>query len=282
MVKKISVLALAGLLALPGLRWPAVPAILRPRLQSLTRQLEDLQAQVSDMDEKSEEWDMASRIKLSGDFRARGDYRQADTAAYVPMLMQNAAGQYIMNTTGAQMAASEANNDTVFTNRFRLNMRVKATENVEVKARLAMYKTWGMQTMASGMGNQFGFPIDAVATREAKDSILRVDRVFANWNNIGGYPVWFSVGRRPTTDGPPSHLRLNMDKRMATPTAYMDWPFDGVSVGYAYRNLFGLEDMPGRIRFCWGRGFEDGITAETSNNINDTDFAGLVGYLQEG
>ena len=37
-------------------------------------------------------------------------------------------------------------NDTLMTNRLRLNMRVKATENVEFKGRLAMYKAWGMQS----------------------------------------------------------------------------------------------------------------------------------------
>ena len=274
MVKKLSVLALAGLLALPGAALAGGSSSVDAKIAELTRQLEELKSQVGDMEESSEAWDLASRIQFSGDFRARGDYRKAETAAYVPMLYPNANGQYIMNTTGMAVPASQANNDTVFTNRFRLNMRVKATENVEVKARLAMYKTWGQQSMASGMGNMSGFPIDAVATREARDSILRVDRVFANWNNIGGNPLWFSVGRRPTTDGPPSHLRMNSDQRLATPTAFMDWPFDGVSVGYAYRGLFGMEDTPGRIRFCWGRGFEDGVTAENAS-INDTDFAGF-------
>jgi len=36
-----------------------------------------------------------------------------------------------------------------------------------------------------------------------------LDRAFMNWNNIGGSPVWFSIDRRPTTDGPPNHLRMN-------------------------------------------------------------------------
>jgi len=299
MVKKISTLALAGLLALPAMAAAGAGSTsdMQSQIDALTKQLEALKAQmgnmkaapaaampadltdrVSALEDKSEAWDFASRIQLGGDFRARGDYYSADTKSYVPMLIQNAAGQYVFNDpTGPYYTApaSEKENDSIFTNRFRLDMRAKALENVEFKGRLAMYKTWGEQTLASGMGNQMGFPLDSVATREPKDSILRVDRAFVNWNNIGGAPVWFSVGRRPTTDGPPNNLRMNSDERMATPTAYMDWPFDGVSVGYAYNNLFGQQDMPGRVRVCWGRGFEDGITSDTTNNIDDTDFAGV-------
>ncbi|MEN8257940.1 MAG: DUF3373 family protein, partial [Thermodesulfobacteriota bacterium] len=90
-----------------------------------------------------------------------------------------------------------------------------------------------------------------------------------------GQPVWFSIGRRPTTDGPPAQLRLGADKRMATPVNYMDYPFDGISLGYAYSNLFGLTDGPGRIRFCYGRGFESGSQIDDHGGVNDVDFAGL-------
>ena len=74
-------------------------------------------------DERADEWDLAARFRFYGDFRSRLDYYNADTVF----------GQTL-------------DNDTLWTNRFRLNMRVKATENVEFKGRLAMFKTWGMQS----------------------------------------------------------------------------------------------------------------------------------------
>ncbi len=167
----------------------------------------------------------------------------------------------------------------------RLNLNAKATENVEVKTRLAMYKAWGMQNNPVDQqynGGNGGGPfmlssmsgMDGATTRQPSDNILRVDRAFVNWNNIGGQPVWFSIGRRPTSDGPPAQLRMGMDERMATPVEYMDYPFDGISMGYAYRSLFGIEDFPGRVRVCYGRGFESGPTADNSG-INDVDFAGV-------
>ncbi len=123
-----------------------------------------------------------------------------------------------------------------------------------------------------------GYPMfDGNTTRTPNDSALYVDRAFVNWNNIAGLPIWFSIGRRPTTDGPPAHIRMNNSTRMATPTAYMDYPFDGLALGYAYD--WGNDTLgTGRIRFCYGRGFEAGLQWDEGTNpypIDDTDFAGF-------
>lgn len=274
MLKKISVLALAGMLALPAVAAAGAggaASSLEGKIADLTKQLEELKAQMKEMkqdqaekfesiDERAESWDLASRFQWSGDFRSRYDWYQRDR-----------------RTSASQTVTDK--NDSLMTNRLRLNLRVKALENVEFKGRLAMYKAWGMQSAPSNAGYGFfgAFPaFDGNSGRQPNDNALLVDRAYLNWNNIGGYPVWFSIGRRPTTDGPPSELRMGMDERMATPTAFMDWPFDGISLGYAYNNLFGVQDMPGRIRFCWGVGFENGLNQDTNTSfINDTNFAGL-------
>jgi len=269
-------LALAGLIALPAVAAASGGTNandLERKIEELSLQLNQLKAQmaegdsggvsksdfadleetVSSLEDRSEAWDLAARFKFYGDFRSRLDFYDADYSdGYV------------------------GESDTLWTNRFRLNMRVKATENIEFKARLAMYKAWGMQSTPAGIGNNY--PVwDGNATRQPADSALRVDRAFLNWNNIGGVPVWFSIGRRPTTDGPPAQIRMGADARMATPIAYMDWPFDGISMGYAYR--WGSEAMgTGRVRFCYGRGFEDGMsvtTVRSNTAAEDMDFAGL-------
>ncbi len=77
----------------------------------------------TDMDDRSEAWDLTSRFDLNGDFRSRVDFYNADT-----------------------VFGRDLDNDTIWTNRFRLNMRVGVTENVDFKGRLAMYKTWGDQS----------------------------------------------------------------------------------------------------------------------------------------
>nr|WP_321466323.1 DUF3373 family protein [uncultured Desulfobulbus sp.] len=279
MVKRISMLALAGLMVLPTMAAAGggkSNADLERKIEELSRQLDELKAQMAQqnetiteygdkvedidemLDEKSESWDLAARFQFNGDFRARGDYYDADSV----------------------FAGGDQSNDTIMTNRLRLNMRVKATENLEFKGRLAMYKAWGMQTTPDGLGG--GFPIfDGNTTRTPEDSALYVDRAYVNWTNIGGAPIWFSIGRRPTSDGPPAHLRMGTD-RMATPIAYMDYPFDGLSLGYGYD--WGAEALgEGRIRFCYGRGFENGLQNDSGPTIDDTDFAGIDwDVLQQG
>ncbi len=293
MVKTISMLALAGLIALPAVASAGAgkaPSDLNSKIDELSRQLEALKAQmaqqnesiseygdkVDDMgdmlDEKSEAWDLAARFKFFGDFRSSLIYYSSSGADFInPM-------------TGQVESGPDFKNDTLFTNRFRLNMRVKATENVEFKGRLAMYKVWGMESYARNDMNTWWPQFDGNTTRTPSDNALRVDRAFVNWNNIGGMPIWFSIGRRPTTDGPPAQVRLGLDERVATPTAYMDYPFDGFTFGYAY--AWGNETMgTGRIRFCYGRGFEDGLQFDEGNfwsanganfyNADDTDFMGF-------
>ena len=293
MVKTISMLALAGLIALPAIASAGAgkaPSDLNSKIDELSRQLEALKAQmaqqnesiseygdkVDDMgdmlDEKSEAWDLAARFKFFGDFRSSLIYYSSSGADYInPM-------------TGQMQDGPDFSNDTLWTNRFRLNMRVKATENVEFKGRLAMYKVWGMESYARNDQQTWWPQFDGNTTRTPSDNALRVDRAFVNWNNIGGMPIWFSIGRRPTTGGPPGQFRQGLDKRQASPPAYMDYAFDGLTVGYAY--AWGNEDMgTGRIRFCYGRGFENGLqfndanfwtgNPATFNNMDDTDFMGL-------
>ncbi|WP_419174673.1 DUF3373 family protein [Desulfosediminicola sp.] len=269
MIKRFSTLALASMLALPmAASANSAPDVsdLERKIEELSRQLIELKSAVADqqavnaeqedildeIDDKTEAWDLASRIKFYGDFRSRVDYYNADT-----------------------VGGKSLSNDSLWTNRFRLNMRVKATENVEFKGRLAMYKTWGMQSAFQDDSGAMWPEFDGNVSRTPiGDSSLYVDRAFVNWNNIGGLPMWFSIGRRPTTDGPPSEVRLGEDDRLATPMAFMTYPFDGLALGYGWS--WGPEALgSSKIRFCYGRGFEDGLQVDSPGSIDDMDFAGL-------
>ena len=268
MVKRFSIIALAGLITLPAMAMASAgpnAADLERKIEEMSRQLDELKAamaaqkevsdalsaNVDDLDERSEEWDLAARFKFFGDFRSRLDYYSADT-----------------------VFGRSLDNDTLWTNRLRLNMRVNASEDVEFKGRLAMFKTWGNQSAFTDDSGTM-FPVfDGNVTRPpAESSALFVDRAYVNWNNIAGQPMWFSIGRRPTTDGHPSEIRQGTDGD-ATPMAFMNWPFDGLTLGYAWN--WGAEAMgESRLRFCYGRGFEAGLQADSIGSVDDMDFAGF-------
>ncbi|MFH7325404.1 DUF3373 family protein [Desulfurivibrio sp. C05AmB] len=271
MRKKIGILALMGALVMPVAGQAGQhEGDLATQIEALSRQLEELKAQVARVDQEQQEqqeqisaidntvWhDMSTRFHWSGDFRTRYDYYSRDR----------------YDVANPNTTINEKNKSLV-SNRLRLNMYAQVQENVEFVGRLAMHKAWGLQNAPEDQGGFFGgFPaIDGNSGRRLDDDKLLVDRAIVNWNNIGGSNFWFSVGRRPTTDGMPNQLRQNEERRMATPVSYMDWPFDGLTIGYAYDQLFNAIALPGRIRFCYGRGFEAGLGADT---IKDTDFMGI-------
>jgi hypothetical protein len=123
-------------------------------------------------------------------------------------------------------------NDSLWTNRLRLDLSVKPTEDTAVKVRLAYQKAWGQTD--DYFAPYLFFPMKNNFTLGARpaDNTLYVDRAYFNWSNLFGKPIWISFGRRPTTHGVPQEIREGIDRRDATPTAInIDVPFDGATIG---------------------------------------------------
>jgi len=182
----------------------------------------------------------------------------------------------------AAVPAYRAENTSLYTNRFGLNLHAKATEDVSVTARLLMYKTFGAQddsaTTNSGSAPFFADRVgvfDGTLGHVPSSSFLAVDRAYGTWSNIGGHDAWFSVGRRPTTHGASSNLKLN-DPRPGnggTPSLLIDYAFDGMTLGYAPD----IDALPGAYgKLCYGRGFESGFRKTPGNSLKDTDMLGLA------
>jgi len=173
-------------------------------------------------------------------------------------------------------------NSTMYTNRFGLDLNAKAAQDVSVSARLMMYKTFGDQTMdALSNGSNAPFSADRVGVFDGtlghvpSDSYLNVDRAYATWNNLFDEDMWFSVGRRPSTNGAPTNLKYNTEwpGRGGTPALLVDYAFDGMTLGYG----FDIDALPGAYaKVCYGRGFESGFRSPLTNSIQDTDMLGVA------
>ncbi|MDP2108521.1 MAG: DUF3373 family protein, partial [Rhodocyclaceae bacterium] len=182
---------------------------------------------------------------------------------------------------GANILAYKPKNSTLFTNRFTLDLGAKATQDVTVNARLAMYKVFGSQSDAA-LSNSGAAPFfadrvgvfDGTVSHVPSDSRLNVDRVYGTWSNIADMDMWFSVGRRPSTGGAPSNLRTNNPRpgNGGTPGLLVDYAFDGMTLGYAPE----IDALPGAYaKICYGVGFESGFT-RTGNSIKDTTMLGIA------
>ncbi len=177
----------------------------------------------------------------------------------------------------SQVPAYKPQNETLYTNKFGLDLHAKATQDVTVNVKLDMYKVFGSQDATPALGNYFADRIgvfDGTLSHVPSDSLLNVDRAYATWSNIADQPVWFSVGRRPSTNGAPSNLRLNNERpgNGGTPALLVDYAFDGMTLGWAPD----IESLPGAYaKVCYGRGFDSGIKTPT-NSIKDTDMLGVA------
>jgi hypothetical protein len=165
-------------------------------------------------------------------------------------------------------------NDIFYTNRLRLDMQADVADNVNFAGRLAMYKPWGESTgvqVFNGQPNSIN--IDGTTASVPNSDIVRVERAYFNWMNIGGSDIYLSIGRRPSTGGPPLHLRQD-EPRGGTPLGLVvDYQFDGITAGWH------LGDKS-TFRLCYGLGYESGFGSaeqlrQPADRMKDTHFFGL-------
>ncbi|MDO9243421.1 MAG: DUF3373 domain-containing protein, partial [Rhodocyclaceae bacterium] len=216
-------------------------------------------------------------LTVGGSYQFRADSLRGETVAFSALTGFDSGG----NPTFGAVPAYEPKNSSLFTNRFTLDLGAKATQDVAVNARLAMYKVFGSQSDAAftnaGAAPFFADRVgvfDGTVSHVPSDSRLNVDRVYATWSNIADMDMWFSVGRRPSTGGAPNNLRTNNPRpgNGGTPGLLVDYAFDGMTLGYAPE----IDALPGAYaKICYGVGFESGFT-RTGNSIKDTTMLGIA------
>lgn len=145
------------------------------------------------------------------------------------------------------------NNAALFTNRLRLNFDAKVSDNISFTGRLSMYKVFGDSTGVQVFdGQPTSMNVDGTTAGVPNSDQVRVERAYFSWNNIGGSKLYLSIGRRPSTEGPPMNYRQD-ELRGGTPSgALIDYQFDGITVGYRL-----TDKMVWRL--CWGLGYESGF-----------------------
>jgi hypothetical protein len=177
----------------------------------------------------------------------------------------------------AELDTYDINNDINYDSRLRLNMKAKVWDNVKFSGRLSMYKGWGDSTGTQVFDSWRAFTMDGTNGGNTTGDYLRVDRAYMDWSNIADTGMYLSIGRRPSTYGPPTEVREN-ELRGGTPTGnVMFLNFDGITVGRSLEDLTGIEGMV--ARFCYGQGFEsewgNGELFNDLRTTKDTHFAGV-------
>nr|WP_321394682.1 DUF3373 family protein [uncultured Desulfuromusa sp.] len=174
---------------------------------------------------------------------------------------------------------SNINNDIMYTTRLRLNMKADIARNMNFAGRLNMYKAWGDSSGSRVFDSWDAFAMDGTSSGKPSGDTLHVERAFFNWKDIAGSDFYFSVGRRPSTYGPPSNYREN-ELRGGTPSGHLvNFNFDGFTLGYHLSEITGIEGQS--VRFCYGQGFESEygngslFNGDITANLEDTHLGGF-------
>ncbi len=315
-MKKLIFAVLSLLLVMPATVM-AQPTIeeLQKQIADIMEEIDDL----SDRMNKPEMHSVLDRINFYGDLRATADSLHYQDVTYNPGILvdfDDFGAKVMAGTFGdmtdatspiGQMLAqypdlaaafasgqlsgvmpfamssgpqtSDINNDIMYTTRLRLGMKAKVASNMDFAGRLTMYKNWGDTTGSKVFDSWNAFTMDGTDGGSTTGDWLRVERAYFDWKNIGGSNFYLSIGRRPSTYGPPSQYREN-ELRGGTPTGHLvHFNFDGVTVGYKLSEITGIEGQT--LRFCYGQGFESEwgngtlFNDDLTSNLEDTHLGGL-------
>jgi len=204
---------------------------------------------------------------------------KAAIGQFSPQMQQMLIG-YLQQVTGVYQKAYSDDTNALLTNRLRLKFEAKVADNISFGARLSMYKVFGDGTgvqVFNGQPNSLN--IDGTTTGVPNSDQVRVERVFFNWNNIGGSKLYLSIGRRPAVGGPPLNFRDD-EPRGGTPSgALFDFQYDGMTVGYHVTPKMTL-------RACYGLGYSSGfgngnLLKTPADRLKDVHLAGGVLDLYE-
>ncbi|MFZ1983612.1 MAG: DUF3373 family protein [Desulfatitalea sp.] len=180
----------------------------------------------------------------------------------------------------------DADNDIIYTNRLRLEMKARVNSQLTFGGRLAAYKVFGDSTgVEVNQGSLGDVTFDGNTSSLPHGDTIRLERAFFNYAfDTETVPVNLSVGRRPSTEGPPLEYRNNSMEGGSPMATIINWQFDGASL------TFGLEDVtsiPGAaVKLCYGVGFEgdwgnNSSLASSQPEVDDVHMYGVITDLYD-
>jgi hypothetical protein len=204
------------------------------------------------------------------------------SGATLPQIQQ-AMYQMAMAGMIPDPSSYDANNDILYTNKFRMDMKAILNNKISFAGRLAAYKVFGDSSEVKfNQGSLGDVNFDGTTSSLPRGDVIRLERAYFIYNHdLGSVPLSFSLGRRPATDGPPleyGNYSLVGGSPLAT---IINWQFDGASLS------FGLEDVtsiPGAsFKLCYGVGFESDWGNSTSLNYmaSEIEDVHLVGFISD-
>ena len=247
---------------------------MKAQMEALQKKLDQMETQSAKQEKDSKEIEerlnkaelhtATDKLSLGVDFRTRADSIHYEDIRVAPSSVTNMFfvpwdgtptggfnGATLAEIQGAigNMAAMgmipdaekvDADNDIIYTNRFRLEMKTRVNSQLTFNGRMAAYKVFGDSTgVKFNQGSLGDVTFDGNTSSLPHGDTMRLERAYFNYHfNTEKVPINLSVGRRPSTEGPPLEYRNNSLEGGSPLATIINWQFDGASLN------FGLEDVP--------------------------------------
>lgn len=168
-----------------------------------------------------------------------------------------------------------------WTSRFRVNMDAAISENLSFHGRLATFKNWG----DSDDGTASGAANDSNRAHLPGSSTLWVDRAYVDWVVDGlPFPLAITVGRQPSTEGPPFELKENRLRQSTYSSLLFNGESDGIVATLGLERYTGLSGTGLRFGYSQLYHSDDDNNQETEFPFLDDDEtvdSDVVGILFE-
>jgi hypothetical protein len=318
------VATVAAVLVLPLGAWAADDAqSLRRQMDAMKQQIEALQKKIDAMEEqtakqaeqsdeleerldKAELHTATDKLSFGVELRTRADSIHYSDIRRAPssltdMFFDNYPAGFnggTLNELQAAMAGMVAagmippvekvdvDNDIIYTNRLRLEMKSRISPQLTFGGRLAAYKVFGDSTgVKFNQGSLGDVTFDGNTSSLPHGDTIRLERAYFNYTfGPQNLPINLSLGRRPSTEGPPLEYRNNSLEGGSPLATIINWQFDGASLN------FGLEEVTGipgaALKICYGVGYEgdwgnSSSLASTQPSVDDVHMLGFIASLYD-
>ena len=190
----------------------------------------DLTTLMSNVERKA----LLDRVQFSAEMRTRCDW--FDYNARVP----KTTGLFGLRKNGYTRENDSV--QAVFSNRFRLNMKTELTDNVRFSGRLTMFKRWNqMEGITVRATNEGRVPDD--------EADLVVERAYVDYffEPHPKLPMALTFGRLPISEGLPSDLKEDTQRKSVYPALAWDVTGDGAGLTFMLDSLTGLNESAFRL-----------------------------------
>ncbi len=281
-------------------------------VQELQKKVKELEETVEELDERLNEAELhtaTDKISFGVELRTKADSIHYEDMAFAPNSLiqgffrpftnvtdplsgfrgatlleaRQMIGGMLQNNMVPPVEKHDFNNDIIYTNKFRLNMKAKVNNNLGFAGRLAAYKVYGDSSgVKFNQGSLGDVTFDGNTSSLPHSDTIRLERAYFNYKNrMGNIPYNVSFGRRPSTEGPPLEYG-NYSLEGGSPHAtIINWQFDGASLSFGFEEA---TNVPGAaFKICYGVGFEgdwgNSFSLNTRPQVDDVHMIGFIASI---